>query len=359
MKIKVAIVDKSSTYLKRMSIAFAAAYPEDLEIHAFTDLDMALNQVASDKLGVLLVSDAFEVETRRIPSFCAFAYLVNDKNIVTLRDEIAVCRFQEVDEYCKQIKNLYSDKASQKIGIRRGNGTSKIIAFCSPSGGVGCSTIAAACSVYLASRNHKVLHLDIQKFSSVDMFFNGPGQNGMSDIIFAVKGNTVNLRLKLQGCVRKDPEYGVYFYSGANLALDMAELTADDIIQLLTELTDQAHGYDYIVLDTDFSLEPAMIEIYHKVHELVFVGNASVLSNHKIKQAYRAISILEENADAPLTNRMYLVSNGVHTMHSYKLGIPELKNLGDTVFYRGGTPVETVVAILKDPALNPGFDPLL
>lgn len=335
MKIRLAILEKDKNYLTRVVSAFGARYADKLEIYSFTDPEVAMSTLNGAKIDVLLSSDAFEIDARRLPNRCALAYLVDSMGIDSIRDQRAICKFQKADLIYKQILSVYSDKASTITGFALGGDESRILAFCSPSGGVGSSTMAAACAAHFAQKGQKVLYLNLEKFGSSDVFFSGQGQFDMSDIIFALKSKKTNLPLKLEGCVKQDP-CGVYFYSPAKIALDMLELTSEDILRLLSELKLMGE-FQYIVLDMDFSLDREMLKVYRQAQAIVLVGDGSLESNTKTERAFSALSTMEQNADAPLTNRMLFVYDKVSSKSGLSINAPGLKVLGGAPRYAGAS----------------------
>lgn len=210
---------------------------------------------------------------------------------------------------------------------------SRIAAFCSASGGVGSSTMAAACALHFAKQGKKVLYLNLEKFGLADMFFSGQGQFDMSDIIFALKSKKTNFPIKLESCVKQD-SHGVYFYSQTKNALDMQELNADDTVRLISELNLMG-GYDYIILDMDFGVDENILKIYRQAQAIVLVGDGTMESNAKTERAYSAIAIKEANVDAPLTNRMAFVYNKVSSKFGQSINAPDLKILGGFPRYSG------------------------
>ena len=334
MKIKLAILEKDKSYLSRVVTAFGTRYAEKIEIYSFTDPDVALQTLSSAKIDVLLASDSFDIDVSKLPTRCAFAYLVDSVGISTLNEQRAICKFQKADLIYKQILSVYSEKASRIIGFRMNDDKSTTLAFISPSGGVGTSSMAAACAIHFAAQKKKVLYLNLEKFGSADVFFSGQGQFTLRDIIFALKSGKTNLPLKLESCVKQDRR-GVYFYSAPKIALDMMELSPKDTKQLINELK-LTGEYDYIILDMDFSLSKDYLDIYRQVHALIMVGNGSESSNLKITRAYEALSILEHNADAPLESRMAFIYNGVSSANGQSLNIPELRVLGGAPRFNGG-----------------------
>lgn len=331
MKIKVAILEKDKSYLSRIVSAFGIKYADKFEIYSFTDMDVALCNVDSSRIDVLLASDAFDIDVAKLPSRCGFAYLVDSMGIEMVNEVRAICKFQKADLIYKQILSVYSEKASSITGFAAHAEKGNVVVFSSPCGGVGNSVMAAACAVRVAAKGKKVLYLNLEKFGGADLFFDGQGQYGMSDIIFAIKSKKTNLPLKLEGCVRQASN-NVYFYTQAKNALDMLELTSEEILRLISELKLMGE-YDYIIIDTDFSIDKEMLKIYRQAQALVMVSDGSAEANMKIKRAFTALSTKEQNNDAPLMNRMQLVYNRVSSKNGQSVEISGLKTLGGAPRY--------------------------
>ncbi len=353
MKIKLAILERDRNYLTRIVSVFGAKYADKLEIYSFTDPEVALSTLNSAKIDVLLASDAFEIEMNRLPNRCAFAFLVDSMGIDTIKDQHAICKFQKADLIYKQILSVYSEKASSITGFKMSGDEEKIIVFCSASGGVGSSTMAAACAVHFASKEKRVLYLNLEKFGSSDVFFSGQGQFDMSDIIFALKSKKTNLPLKLESCVKQDPS-GVYFYSQAKIALDMMELNTEDTLRLISELKLMGE-YDYIILDMDFGIDKETLKIYRQAQAIVLVGDGSVESNNKTERAVAALTTLEANADAPLTNRVSFVYDKVSSKSGQSINAAGMKILGGAPRYSGAS----VRQIVEQIAAMELFDAIL
>lgn len=333
MKIKLAILESDKNYLMRIMSTFTMKYPEKFEIYSFTDSATALEILNSERIDVLLASDVFEIDAIKLPNRCAFAYLVDSAGINLLNNQKAICKFQKVDLIYKQILNVYSEKASQIVGSRGAGDKGQVIAFCSASGGVGSSTMAAACAAHFAAKQKKVLYLNLEKFGSSDVFFSGEGVYDMSDVIYALESKKTNLPMKLESCVKQDSS-GVYFYSQTKIALDMLEMTTENIIQLISELQ-SLDEYDYLILDVDFSVDKDTRAILRKAQAIVLVCDGSQISNVKIERAYTALMTMEQNVDAPLVNRMSLIYNKVNSQNAHSLGTVGLKTLGGVRRYVG------------------------
>jgi len=307
MKIKLAILEKDKNYLNRIVSAFGTKYSDKFEVYSFTEYEAAMQTLNEVKIDVLVASDVFEIDPERLPGRCSFAHFVDSADIDMLNNQHTICKFQKADLIYKQILSIYSEHAGSITGLKNMDEDCKLIAFGSPSGGVGSSTMAAACALYFTAQGKKTLYLNLENYGSSDAFFSAEGQFDMSDIIFALKSKKANLSMKLESCVRQDRR-GVYFYSPPKLALDMMELSREELLRLISEIR-LTGSYEYVILDTDFGADKYRLAIYHQAHSLVITGDGSDISNLKIHRAYCALSTLEQNADSPLTNRLCLIYN--------------------------------------------------
>lgn len=330
MKIKLAILEKDKSYLNRIATAFGSKYADKFEIYSFTDQNTAMDHLDAARIDVLLASDCFDINVGLLPNRCGFAYLVDSADIDSLKDQRAICKFQKADLIYKQVLMVYSENVG-RIGFKVDGDSGKIIAFTSVSGGVGASTMAAACALHFAARGSKVLYLNLEKYGSADLFFQGQGQFDMSDVIFALKSKKANLHIKLEGCVKQDPR-GVHFFSQSKFALDMMELHTEEILRLLTELN-MGSEYDFIILDMDFALDADTMKIFRESHAIVLVGNGTIESNLKTERAYTALTTLESGADVPLMSRMSFLYNKVSSKDGKTLNAPTLRVLGGAPVY--------------------------
>lgn len=331
MKIKLAILEKDSSYLNRIVSVFNKKYADKFEVYSFTDQKFAMSTLDSSRIDVFIASDLYEINVNAIPKRCGFAYFVDSIDIDTYNNQRAICKFQKVDLIYKQILSIYSENAGNVSGLKLGDDNCKIIFFQPVSGGVGASSMAAACAMHFAAKGKKALYLNVEKLGSSNIFFDAEGQFDMSDIIFALKSKKTNLAMKLESCV-KQAENGVFFYSQSKIALDMMELNTEDTMRLITEL--QLTGsYDYIIVDADFSLERGALDVLRKAHAVVWVGDGSEISNSKLFRAYNALSTLEQNADSPILNRAVLIYNKFSNKTSKMLTDIGIKIIGGSPRY--------------------------
>ncbi len=335
MKIKLAILERDIAYLNRITAVFSTRYADKLEIYSFTEYEGAMQALDGSRIDVFLADDFFEVELDRLPGRCGFAYLIDNSGVEMVKDCAAVCRFQKADLIYKQILNIYSEQAESMAGFEMNHGDCSCIAFLSPAGGVGCSTMAAACARHFALRGKRVLYLNLERFGTSDLFFQGEGQFSMSDIIYALKGKRSNLAMKLESCVKQDA-CGVKFFSDVNIALDIQELELDEILRLLRTVC-QSGLYEYIILDMDFSIDQKFFEIQKIIEKMVLVSSGSVMANQKVMKALHALAEAERSMELPILNRMVLCYNRFGSKTGRMLEQIPVRNIGGAPVYAQAT----------------------
>ena len=340
MRIKLAILETDNSYLNRLVSIFNTKYSDKLEVYSFTDAGIALDAVVNQKLDVLIVGNQVDFHPADLPARCGFGYLVDMPGVEEYNNQKTIFKFQKADFIYRQILSIYAENVGNLSGVKITDYSTKNILFTSPAGGVGTSTVAAACALHQAKQGKKVLFLNLEKYSGTTAFFRADGNFSMSDVIFALKSRKSNLAFKLESCVQQE-EDGVFFYSEPKHALDMMELKSEDINRMIMELN-LTGEYDYIILTRDFGLSEEDRELWRKMHQVIWVSDGSMSGNQKCNRAYEALKLLETDEDVPLTQRMGIIYN----RYSGKTGKTEvsreLKMLGGTNIYQGAETREIV-----------------
>ena len=341
MKIRLALLESDKNYLDVISQSFESKYSDKLEMYSFTDISIALESLNKYKIDVFLADSSFEIPDETIPMRCAFSYLTETYGTDTVKGQNAICKFQKADLIYKYILNIYSEKADNISTLTIDSGKTKVIFFQSVSGEAGASSLAAAAAMRFAVSGKKVLYFNLEKFGSSNIFFEGSGQFDMSDIIFCLKNKRDALRIKLESCVKRDKS-GVFFYAPPKIALDMSELENDDIIYLLQQLKISGE-YDYIIADTDLSIDNGRYTVFNDAHSIIWVSDGSRVSNEKLTRAYRALAALEDAYDLSLCGKVAVIYNKFSNKTGQTLDSSiELRNLGGAPGKDGADAVEIV-----------------
>lgn len=345
IRIRVAILDTDETYSGRLANAFNTYYQDKLEVYSFTDKDIAMQFLSSNRIDVFLVDENIDIEVLEIPSKCAFAYLtvMNSANLVN--GQKTVCKFQKVDLIYKEILSLFSEVSNYSFSSNGQAKDKRIISFISFAGGTGSSTLAAAYATRLSKQGKKPIYLNLELFGGADEFFNDEGNMGMSDIIYSLKSKKNNLGLKIESAVRKSST-GVFYISSANIVLDIIELNKDDILTLINEVN-SIDDYDEIIIDYNFKFADVDLEIMRKSDNIVVVSDGTDISNSKTFRCINSLQLIEQQKDEKIVAKIKLFYNRFSSTNGKKLTDVNVDAIGGAPHYHGATKqiVESISAI--------------
>ena len=92
------------------------------------------------------------------------------------------------------------------------------------------------------------------------------------------------------------------------MALDMAELNCSEIKKLISDLK-LFGGYNYIILDFDFSISKDSLELLKECNSIVLVSDGSAISNKKLERAVESLNIIEQQTEMKLLIRTGVLFN--------------------------------------------------
>lgn len=334
MKIKLAILEKDAVYLQRISAAFNNKYADKLEIYSFTEKETALETVKEAKINVLLAGEEYDIAPEKLPERCAFAWFVDTPDVEHINHSAAICKYRKIDIIYKQIVSLYSEVAGDIVTTAGSDeGKAGVICVLSPAGGVGASTVAAACAISSCRQGKRTLYLNLEKYGAVSSFFLGDGMGGLGDVLYAIKSQKSNLALKLEGIVRQDKS-GVYFLPECNIVLDRMEMKPEELDVLLGQIK-LSEAFDNIVLDADFSFEPFEMEVMKQAGKILVVSDGSRNANAKIRRVYEAMKILEQQGKCSVLNKVMLIYNRFRSQTGKTMDDLQLPVLGGVQYFKG------------------------
>ncbi len=345
MKIKVALLDKDKEYLDRLTGVFNTKYADKLEVYSFTDEKNAIESVKEYRIDVLIAEEDFNIDKSEFKRKCGLAYFTGTPGIELIKDEIAICKYQRVDVIFKQILGVYSDMAANVATISGENDKSSVVIFTSPCGGVGTSTVAAACAIAHANMGKKVFYLNLEQCGTTDVFFQAEGNATMSDVIYSLKSRKANLLLKLESCIKQSQE-GVSYFSSTKVALDILEISYADIDTLIGNIQGM-DNYDEIIVDLPFSLEIGKLKLLSKAWRIIVVNDGSQLSNYKFMRAYESVVLLEQNDDINIIRNMNMIYNKFSNKNSEMLSNISIKTIGGAPRYEHATVRQIIEALTK------------
>lgn len=346
IRIKVVVVDSRASYLRKLLDAFVTDYADRVEPFAFSSLEGAEEFFKSSSADVMLVESALADETLTGRKGAVLAFLTDDASVDAVFGHPAICRFQKTDLIYKSILDVCSDKFDHVSSKSSLLDHAKIVSFFPASGGVGASTMAAACALSAAKRGLRAFYLNLESAGTSKTYFSAPGEGGLEDILFAIGSKKSNIVVRLQALVKSSP-HGVRFLDSCDNALDTLDMPVDQLEQLVREIA-SSDAYDVIVLDMDFGFTPLARAALGLSRLSVFVSNGRPSSNEKFERAFRAMQQLEQRGDLEGSSRVVLAYNNFNGKYGVRLEngmVPIAGGLSRVVRDTQGAPLEPPLLI--------------
>ncbi|WP_418376020.1 AAA family ATPase [Agathobacter sp.] len=345
MKLKVAILDNDINYLDRLTSTFNSKYADKLEVYSFTEKEKVIETLKKVRMDVLLTTTQFEIKDEELRGRCGMAYFVDPPGIESVKEKPAICKFQKAELIYKQILSVYSDMESNISNMKSFGDAAAVIMFTSPCGGTGTSVTAAACAVAHARLGKKVFYLNLETFGVTDSFFTAEGQFTMSDVIYSIKSRKTNISLKLESCIKQSQE-GVKYFASPKVALDMIEMTDEDI-EVLIKNIQITEGFDEVIVDIPFSLDRDKINLLSKADRIVMVNDGSQIANEKYMKAIQALNLIEQNGDIDIISKSCMIYNKFSNKSSVMLNDIPVNVIGGAPKYEQATTKQLIEQLSK------------
>lgn len=328
MKLKVVMLTKDHEYAKRFMNMVMNRYEQELELSVFSQFDLAMKKVVQSKSDILLAEKDLMEEGVELPQYCGLVYLVDKAGITTIDDNKAIMKYQKVEDIRTELMDVYAERVgSENIGMFSASGDCKILTFYSGAGGVGASTVAAACAEYIAKEKKEgVLYLNLEQTGYADQHFHAEGSQDFSKVLYALSINNAGSRIKMEGALRKTTS-GVYYYAASPSALDMLEVDGSMMENMLLELQNMGL-FRWIIVDMDFQLSEKTYEQMERSVKTIMVSNGTEIANGKLFRKLQAIEVIAEQRENFPVNRIYVLYNRFGSKTGKKIQDISFKTIG-------------------------------
>ena len=318
MKIRLALIDTDEDYRKRLSDFYIKNYQDRIEILTFSSIISFENNRGNKSIDVMLVSENIEDDLSSYSEKMSMAYL-SDRDLIERKNNIkTINKFKKPEKIYKEILNVLADGTNGDIAYKFNDGNNTLVEVFMPvNGGAGATSLAIAYSKRLARRGVPTLYLNFEILNSSDIFLNGDGNIGFDEIIYAIKSKKQSVSLKIESSVLKTSE-GLNFFNKSRTALDMLELSDEDISVLIKEIKGMGK-YRHIIIDCNFDPGSRLNTFSKFAYKIVFVFDDTKQGIKKMSELNEALHIMENNGAIDITNKMTLICNKVKDLNNISI----------------------------------------
>ena len=328
MKIRLALIDTDEDYRKRLSDFYIKNYQDRIEILTFSSIDSFENNRGNKSIDVMLVSENIEDDLSSYSEKICIAYL-SDRDLIERKNNIkTINKFKKPEKIYKEILNVLADGINGDIAYKFNDGNNTLVEVFMPvNGGAGATSLAIAYGKKLARQGTPTLYLNFETLNSSNIFLQSQGDMGFDEIIYAIKSKKQSVSLKIESNVLKTTD-GLAFFNESRTALDMLELSDEDIYVLIKEL--QAMGkYRHIIIDSNLDIG-SRLNIFSKfAYKIILVFNDTLQGIKKMSDLNEALQIMENNGNIDITNKLTIICNKVRDIN--KISIPDNISVRDFI----------------------------
>ncbi len=317
MKKKLLLADYDSEYLRELSYYFMEQVPQ-FELALFTKEDTLLAYLKGEEPGDVLVLDE-QLANEKISSLAdTMTKIVLSAGGTPPKGFSAVKKYQKMSDLVNQILMCYAED-HDALEVVRGSSSTQLLAFYSPAGGSGKTTMALGTAAASARMGLHCFYLNLEEIDSVRGLLEQTA-GGLSDLFLALNTKGMNAGIRLKASVRQEESAGFDYLSGVESISEYEEIQEENVRELLKMIRSLA-DYDLVVIDLSSgfgSLTRAALEEADRI-VVPFVPQ----ENHIAKLSrFLAESSLHDRYDA-LFQKMSLLLNTIVPWGGQAEGVPE------------------------------------
>lgn len=313
MIIRIAIASKARDYIKRLISVIEK--DRDFSITIFSDNESLKQAINNKKFDVFMFTHDILGNGISIINVKADLKILLDDGESAITEDIGnsiiIEKYQRISNIKKKIFDCYAEVCGRDSRLERG-AFATTIAFYSPIGGAGKTTVSLMSAVKLAANGKRVFYINLEDVSSEKFYLPQGEEKGMSDLMSFLGDDRININLKLQGML-KEKRTGMFYLNAFSSPNDMLDMTSDDV-RLLINGIKKTGIFDLIVIDMAIRTDDKAKTVFELSDKIIFVEKNDEISANKLTEFYGQKYILNEYAHKAariinMDNGLPIVSN--------------------------------------------------
>ena len=318
-KIRVVIVDEDYDYLNVLQMRFFEIMTDNMELEIIDRRDY-LNQMfeTPQSIDLLIISENM-VPEMLIKHSIKHGFILSES-----KEEHLKTTFYHVYKYSNinEIFSIIKQKAISLFNTTDLNiNKTKIIVVTSASGGVGKTTIAMGIATNISCSMKKVLYINIDFLQNFQFYLDNKELITDNEIYLRLAcrdKSVVNLAKTL---IRNEKFDYLPPFKGPLISLG---ITHEDIVWLVDMLA-SSNEYEYIIVDTDSSLDTTKVSLLFLADKIVFVYTDLTYHKYSLEKMINCIDIPNDDRTILVCNRC----NGNNKIQNNKFESSENKIVAD------------------------------
>ena len=277
--IRIVLADTNMEYLRRLEMVLANY--KDLAISIYSDKTALENSLRSKKIDILLFDSSIydgQVSLSK-DTLAVMLYDVEEPIPDSCSGFKKVNKYQRIGSIYQQIMYEFSEYAKSR-GIVIGGNKTKTIAFYSPVGGAGKTTLALATALKLSMEGKKTFYLSFEDAASDECVLPNNNERGLSEIAATLEAN-IDFTIKIQGLLQQKNDY-LFYLKHFDSPNDIYELSGEEREKII-EIIENTKMFDVIVLDMGTTMSADALKVFDIAESIVLVERNQTIANAKMQ----------------------------------------------------------------------------
>lgn len=296
MIIRIAVADTNNEYVSRLTGVLEEH--NDLRISGYSDVECLANAIDAGRFDVLLLDPSMYDPSLRLDRLNAVIVLMSDTPIPNGCERFETVRkFQKIGKIYSRILGICSEKL--KFGAKAGTGMpASVLSFYSPIGGSGKTSAALIAAAKLALCGHPTFYLNLESFPSDGFYFEFGEQEGCSALLERIVSGQpeATISVFMRSCLSSksdDLSENFYYMKHFDSPNDYDAVEPEELVTLI-DLLRRAGGFEYIVIDTESSLNEKIKTVFAQSDRIVITEKQDLISRKKLETFYSQSYIIDE-----------------------------------------------------------------
>lgn len=321
IRLNMVILDKDTMFLNQLS-RYLLDKTDKFTISSFSDIEKFREYCNGSGIDLILFSEDYLDDIDMNLSATKILMAEGFKNAG--EGYFVINKYQKAENFLKNILMIYAENTGNNNAMLSSDKNSFFIAFYSPVGGSGKTTLAIALAKALAEGGAKVLYLNMERISSAAGIFNDNSDKSFSEILLAAKSNNENIQLKILKNILQDNESGICYINPPESAVEYSEMTDEEIMKILNELKGMSE-FDYVIIDFLGEFNKRVFNILDICKKIVFTTVPGELANQKVKLFIKEMKMLGYSKN--FLKKTVLVFNRVRSGESNDFAENDIRNM--------------------------------
>lgn len=289
MLMRVAVADENAEYVRRI-LSVLEEY-ENLSLSAYTDKQEFEKALEKKHFDVLLFDPSVSDGQKTAGKTSLAIVLLDETEDLPegLKSFRKIHKYQRISYIYRQILELYAEVCKDQ-GEVAGQSRTTALAFYSPAGGVGKTTLALTTAVRLAMGGYRTFYLNLEDMAAEDCFLPQNGEKGLSEI--ASLDENVHFSMKVQGLLQNRQE-NLYYLNHFDSPNDLCEMAEKELGELLRQL-ERTGLFDFMIVDMGTALNGKTRQVFEIADRIVLVEKDDAIAGKKLERFLEQVHIMAE-----------------------------------------------------------------